>query len=517
MKSIDPDLTLPSVVASLGGNYSERELLLTIVFHPDTTRIGEAAAVVPHGGHRRWVLGRCSPDFGRTGDGPCAPLDDPHVSRQALALDISKDGVAFEKFRGSSRCRLDGEEFTGSASFDTAALRRGIPLLLGHSIVLMLRLGPRRDTTAASTTGESGLHGSSATMCALRAQVTRAAASDTDVLLLGETGTGKELVAASIHAQSERCDASLVTVNMAAIPPELAAAALFGSKRGAYTGAHQSTQGYFREASGGSLFLDEVGDTPDAVQPLLLRALQEREVQTVGGALQAVDLRVISATDVKIDGADSSFRAALRHRLGGFEIAVPALRRHPEDVGELLRHFIMQFVQDNGSADILPHADSPAITIAAWAEVFHAFVSYSWPGNVRELANFASQLVLASAHELTVPAELLRTLRQHRERASPPPNAGLRRMQDVDFAEFDRAFAACRYEVAAVARRLGVSRQSVYRRIDETPGLCLASELPESELRAVMSAVAGDIQAAAEQLRVSVAGLRARLRNADGA
>ena len=127
---------------------------------------------------------------------------------------------------------------------------------------------------------------------------------------------------------------------LCSLPTDLAPAALFGSARGAFTGADKAAPGYFDQAQGGSLFLDEIGDTSADVQPLLLRALQQREIQAVGGPIRRVDVRVISATDAALEGVGCDFKAALRHRLGAIEILLPPLREHPEDVGELLLHFL---------------------------------------------------------------------------------------------------------------------------------------------------------------------------------
>ena len=215
----------------------------------------------------------------------------------------------------------------------------------------------------------------------------------------------------------------MVSVNMAAIPSELAAAALFGSSRGAFTGADRTTLGYFEQAQGGSLFLDEIGEASLEVQPLLLRALQQREIQVVGGVIRRIDVRVISATDAALDAVGCDFKAALRHRLGAFEIVLPPLREHPEDIGELLLYFLQGSAAEAQRSEVLPHAQSPERDIAAWAILFFRFVSYSWPGNVRELANFAQQIILASEKNLTlnenVYSAFLRTVvKRHQLRGS---------------------------------------------------------------------------------------------------
>jgi two-component system nitrogen regulation response regulator GlnG len=356
----------------------------------------------------------------------------------------------------------------------------------------------------------------------LREQIDQVAGTDLDVMLRGETGTGKELVATAIHRGSRRADAPLVSVNMAAIPTGLAAAALFGTARGAYTGAGRASEGYFRQADGGTLFLDEIGDAPQEIQPQLLRALQQREIQCVGGSLRRVDLRVISATDAALEGDGCNFKAALRHRLAASEIRLPPLREHPEDIGELLLLFLGEALAEVGRSELLPNASSQPGDIASWAELFYSFLGYRWPGNVRELANFASQVAVASEMKLQVPEHIAAALREQPDAAPelpPGPAAAVAShprgtIHEVSDEAFDRVYEEQCYEVARVARALGVSRQAVYRRIELSPRHRLAGQVPEPELRRVLAEHGGDVRAAAGQLRVSLSALRARLRNA---
>ncbi len=513
---VDPDLTLPSLVGAFSGRDSEPRLLLTIIFHPDTRRIGEMTPLVVPGGAQPWVLGRYSPAFGR-GDtaGPVAPLGEDHVSRRALELAVDADQLVLRRPEGSSRCRVGGRELEGGVALAPGQLQAGVALLLAHSVVLLLRLAPRSEPAVAAVATGAGLCGSSAYMHNLRRQIAVLGSSGLDVLVHGETGTGKELVAAAIHRASRR-NGPMVSVNMAAIPPGLAAATLFGSARGAYTGAAGAQAGYFKQAQGGTLFMDEIGDAPLEVQPQLLRALQEREIQAVGGGVQKVDVRVISATDAALEGEGCDFKAALRHRLGACEIELLPLRQHPEDIGELLLHFLSRSCRQLDRPGLLPREDSPARDIALWAELFHSFLLYSWPGNVRELANFASQVVVASEHGVTLPdnvREALRGQRTERAVASGTRAKPRRKMRDVDRREFASAMQANAYEVANVARQLDVSRQAVYRRMGESKEYRLAAQVPLAELAQALAGRAGDARAAAMDLKVSFSGLRVRLRS----
>lgn len=521
----DADLTLPSVVASLAGRYRELRPVLTLVFHPDTGRIGESAAVPSRRGRLPWTLGRTRPQFGSGRNEAGRALADPHVSRRSVEFDYVGDQLVLRRVTGSSRVRVAGRELRDQVTLDQEQLLAGVPLLLGHAIVLLLRLvdSGRDEGDSCPDRIDRSLRGRSAYMQDLRRQIARVAATDQDVLIQGETGSGKELVAAAIHAASARARGPLVSVNMAAIPEELAPAALFGSARGAFTGAARDRDGYFQQAQGGSLFLDEIGDTPVAVQPQLLRALQQREVQSVGGRISRADLRVISATDAALDGEGCDFKAALRHRLAACEIQLRPLREHPEDIGELLLYFLESDPAGDAGNSWQPANARGAPQVAAWAELFYSFVSYHWPGNVRQLANFARQVAMASERELTLPDTVAGALAAgavEEAAAEPGPEPGsaakarqpLRNMQEVSAAEFERVWQACRFEVAGTARRLAVSRQSVYRRLEESAEYRLAGQVPVAELRRALQEQGGDVAAAALVLRVSLAGLRARLR-----
>ncbi|MDX1734216.1 MAG: sigma 54-interacting transcriptional regulator [Halioglobus sp.] len=505
MPEPDTEHTLPSVTCAASGAGAQLQLLLTVLFHPDVERIGEVARVRRTRDGRPCVLGRNGPDFCAPATRP-VPLGDPHVSRRALELDFNGDRVVVRRMEGSSRARLAGGELFEQVVLDNAALRRGVPLLLSHSIVLLLRLAPppAQDELAAGA-----LLGGSSTMQRLRAAIRAAGRSQLDVLIRGETGSGKELVAAALHAASARADKPMVSVNMAAIPPELAPAMLFGSARGAFTGADRASAGYFREAGGGTLFLDEIGDTPRAVQPQLLRALQQREIQSGGGAIERVDVRVISATDAALDDPASGFSAALRHRLGALEIEVPPLREHPEDIGELLLACLESAARQSGDPGRLPRKGMEQPAVAAWSGIFFAFACHDWPGNVRELSNRAQQL-LFTGDGVPSPADpVLRSL------AATPQAAAVarrRRMQDIDDDQFDRAMRDNRFEIKAVAGQLGVSRTSVYRRIEQSGDYRLAGEIPEDVLRDALVAHSRSVADAAASLRVSASGLASRVR-----
>jgi two-component system, NtrC family, nitrogen regulation response regulator NtrX len=234
--------------------------------------------------------------------------------------------------------------------------------------------------------GKHELIGSGAAMSRLLAQIERVAASETRVCILGETGTGKELVARAIHEKSARRENAFVTLNCAAVPAELIESELFGHEKGAFTGAAAKHAGKFEQADGGTLFLDEIGDMPLAMQAKLLRVLEEGEVERVGGDKPIrVNVRVLVATHRNLEELvkQNGFRRDLFHRVYVFPLALPPLRERPEDFPELVQHFARQVAAQNGWKE-------KAFAEDAIAELRR----YGWPGNVRELRNVVERLVL---------------------------------------------------------------------------------------------------------------------------
>ncbi len=228
------------------------------------------------------------------------------------------------------------------------------------------------------------------------AQVELAAPAGTTVLLLGETGTGKELFARAIHNLSPRRDRTFVKINCASIPSGLLESELFGHERGAFTGAINQKIGRFELADRGTLFLDEVGDLPLELQPKLLRVLQEQEFERLGGnRTQRVDVRVVAATNADLSKrvAERAFRSDLYYRLNVFPIQIPALRERAEDLPLLVRYFVQRFSRQlNKGVEYIP------------ADAMDALAHYSWPGNVRELENLIERAVLLSpGKELRIP------------------------------------------------------------------------------------------------------------------
>ena len=245
--------------------------------------------------------------------------------------------------------------------------------------------------------------GDSRAMRAAIEQIALVGPTDTSVLILGETGTGKELVARAVHAASPRAHRPLIKVNCAALPGTLIESELFGHERGAFTGAVEKRVGRFELAAGGTIFLDEIGDMPLEVQSKLLRVLQERELERVGGgATLAVDVRVVAATNRDLAGAVAAgtFRADLYYRLNVFPIALAPLRARREDIPQLVRHFVGGYAARMGRRIVYIPPDAMRV-----------LVDYEWPGNVRELEHVIERAVILSpGPDLSVTPEILRIL-----------------------------------------------------------------------------------------------------------
>jgi formate hydrogenlyase transcriptional activator len=284
------------------------------------------------------------------------------------------------------------------------------------------------------------------------------APTDSSVLILGETGTGKELIARAIHQRSNRRDRAFVKLNCAAIPLGLLESELFGHERGAFTGAIAQKTGRFELANQGTLFLDEVGDIPLELQAKLLRVLQEQEFERLGSnRTRKVDVRIIAAThhDLPLMVKQSAFRDDLYYRLNVFPIAVPALRERTEDIPRLIRHFTALFAQQmNKKIDCV--AD----------ETMEALTRYAWPGNIRELRNFVERAVILS------PGSLLRAPIAELARFSAPDNAKVS-MTGLEALERDhiiRALEQSKWVVGGphgAAQRLGMKRTSLLYKIQK--------------------------------------------------
>ncbi len=291
-------------------------------------------------------------------------------------------------------------------------------------------------------------------------QIRTVAAADITVLIQGETGTGKELVAKSIHDNSQRKAGPFLAINCAAIPAELFESELFGNERGAFTGANERRTGYFEQANTGTLFLDEIGNMPLTLQAKLLRALQQRELQRIGGTSTiSIDIRILAATNQDLENAirEGYFREDLYYRLAAFPITVPPLRERREDIAILADHFVKKFAAA---------AEKPIRDISN--DALQMLMQQDFPGNVRELENAIESAVLSETTDQLQPQSLL--LHQTQEgsqstTSAPMDTTTILPLDEVERRAIVHALKVTGGNMSDAAQQLGISRATLYRKM----------------------------------------------------
>ena len=318
---------------------------------------------------RRWVLGKsaaCDLVIG----------DDPFVSTNHCVLERQGDVLIVRDSGSRNGTYLDGNRV------ESAELRVGSYLAVGHTTLVAVSAADAEHRAAVEL-----IRGTHPVLTTTIDQAQRAAVTDCSVLILGETGTGKDLFARMIHESSRRAAGPYVAVNCGALPRELIASHLFGHEKGAFTGAQESRDGYFVEAHGGTLFLDELGELPLELQPHLLRVLETKRVRRVSGQSErSVDVRIVAATNRTVVGGER-VRADLYHRLAHVVLNMPPLRERLSDLGELVLGFLAEHEMQYGAKEV---------TIEGW----DALTRHAWPGNVRELKSSVHRAVVFGGPKL---------------------------------------------------------------------------------------------------------------------
>ena len=406
-------------------------------------------------------------------DALAAIADDGH---DLIFLDIWMPGLdGLETLTEIKRLRPEATVvmISGHGTIETAlkAARLGAydfiekPLSLEKTLLTVARaleharLERENAALRAQLSERSEIIGETGVMRRLREQIATAAPSSGRVLIHGENGSGKELVARAIHALSGRREEPFIEVNCAAIPDELIESELFGHERGAFTGATARRRGRFELANGGTLFLDEIGDMSIRTQAKVLRSLEEQAFERVGGKeTLKVDVRVIAASNRDLAAliAEGRFREDLYYRLNVIPIDVPPLRGRRDDIPLLVEHFVAVFCHENGKA-------AKRLT----GEALAYFLAYDWPGNVRELRNMVERLVIMAPHETIGPEDLPPPVRP-KELANTEvgTSRSLREARD----NFERAYILAELRVhdwnmTRTAERLGIERSHLYRKI----------------------------------------------------
>jgi DNA-binding NtrC family response regulator len=442
---------------------------LALLFADDERSLQELMKLeIPRMGHRVTV---CP-------DGLTAAAALEMESFDCLLVDLDMPGLGgIEVIAKAKEMSPDIEAIvlTGKSSLDTAiaALRHGAfdyltkPCKLVEIEALLNRVQDKRRLTQKYRAlkrrlerieGAPRLVGTSAGIEKVRTLVTKVAPTQSTVLILGETGTGKELVARAVHEQSSRAEMPFVAVNCGALPETLIESELFGHRKGSFTGADEHRVGLFEVAHGGTIFLDEIGELPKAMQAKLLRVLESREIRRVGENKSiTVDVRVVCAThrDLHEMVAEGDFREDLVYRINTFEIYLPPLRDRLEDIGEIAAHLLNRFRPKTGPG-------GPAMTLDA----IEALKSHVWPGNVRELANAIEHATILcdngpiSAEHL--PAQLGR--RQLTGAAANRP--GPITLRDLEMQAIYQSLERHGGNKPRAAEELGISLKTLYNKLN---------------------------------------------------
>jgi two-component system nitrogen regulation response regulator GlnG len=525
----DNDHTRTSATAS--EQSTQRPLLcITIVWHPDLARVGEQFMMIGD----TLELTRYLPVFakprqpGQRPESPDLPLGYEGISRQALTIRRTGDeGISITPPASKMVVEVDGTSMTGSHSLERQQIEAGVILSLARAVLVCLHFMhclPKHNPVA-------GLLGVGEAAIKTRDLIRQVATTDETVLLLGETGTGKEVAARAIHALSLRRERALVSVNMAALNEGLAAADLFGAAKGAYTGAQGTRGGFFQEAQDATLFLDEIGNAPAAVQPMLLRVLETGDYRPLGASRDAhSNARIIAATDQDLyaDG----FNQALLRRLESFIIPIAPLRARREDIGLLIVHLLHTSKLPDCAQLVLP------------PQLVKDMVLYDWPGNIRQLRHVVKRSLLAlRAGDVPEFAALLDLPRPANANASittstssvlhanPSADPAARGSAITQPATSDTTQAGTRkkpgqlseqdillalqdneWEIQGAAQSLGISRPSLYRLLESHSQIRRPGEIPQEEINAALAVANSDMEACAAVLKTPVEALRRYLR-----
>lgn len=501
-------------------------LALTVVWHPDLERIGATAVLANLEETGEAAISRTVPEFRKGVDEDSQGLGVRSLSRTHPSLRIVAVGPGHYRLQpgsATSEIEVDGATLSESDALAPGRLDRGVVILLNNEIVLCLHRAPIQS--------DGKMEGSTIVGCGhkiqlLREQIKRIAATDVPVLVQGETGTGKGLVAEAIAASSKRSKKPLISVDMASIPPSTASAELFGFQRGAFTGAQMSKPGFFGAAEGGTLFLDEIGCAPLEIQTALLRALGDGEIQPLGAnKSKRIDVRIVAATDANLlgDVAAKRFSAALLQRLSAYRIEVPPLRERREDIGLLLLHFLKGMPGGIGHKPPEPTAPAPWLRARTVADL----ATGRWPGNVRGLRNAAQHMLIEYRDRKNV----------HMDQAlqrfagigpdlsgmedSTAPNVVRSNMQPkaqipnknwvISNEDLAALFERNGQNYSQTAAELGIPRTTVYEMVGRNPLIAKPDSVSDGELLMLLDTCGGDIVALAARLKLSAHGLKLRL------
>jgi two-component system nitrogen regulation response regulator GlnG len=496
-------------------NSEDEAIGLTIVLHPNITRIGEVAKPFDIGSTGTRELSRFKPEFCKPGE-KSVDLNVAAVSRKPLLMKASAEGaVTLANPQAVSSVVVDGEPLQQSIEITADRVKRGVVIELGKYVALLLHRVNKRDEDASSD--NLGILGENRSIQRLRKDILDIANIDDTVLITGETGAGKDLVARAIHANSKRAGKPYLCINMGAIQSGMENAELFGIGKRIATEVDER-KGYFASADGGTLFLDEIGTTKPEIQASLLRAIENKEIQRVGHGPLKVDVRLIAATDSDLTVAieQGRFLKALFHRLSRFRLQIPPLRERPDDIARLFIQFFHDELRKQGDAQkLFRGAKEPG-----WlpAGLMSMLLRYAWRGNVRELQNVAGALALKNHNKEFFHLEpdivqLLRSDIVSTDFASEPETKSFRPSYPPTDDEVIQAMDENDFNATKASESLHISRDYLLKRISRIPDLRRPKEITDQEIIDSYKQYNGDFVAMAKTLRISLRGLKIQITN----
>lgn len=491
----DLTLTSPLLMPAAG----EQSLLcLTIVWHPDLSRVGEQSLLV----QPVTELTRFQPLF-TSAEKNGAGLTYAGVSREAIRIvRDEQQGVIFSVPASRMVVELNGNEVQGEQRLSHEQISAGVMVGLGRAIILCLHwmtVLPRQNTV-------NGLIGVGSAALKMRDLIHQVARTESAVLLLGETGTGKEVAARAIHALSKRADRPLISVNMAALNESLAAADLFGASKGAYTGATEKRSGFFHDAQDATLFLDEIGNAPAVIQPMLLRVLETGDYRPLGATRDVQSTaRIIAATDQDLYGG--GFNPALLRRLESFVIHLPPLRQRREDIGLLIIHLMQSAAFADFAHCVLPY------------RLASDFANYDWPGNVRQLRHILKRVLMGISigdvpafSSLVDDAPPQRITQSAEAMSSTTERAPRTKLNSLSEEDVVNAMEKSDWYIQQAAQALGVSRPSMYKLLESNSRIRHVDQISEKEIHAAWQTSKKNIEACASLLKTPTDALKRHLR-----
>lgn len=505
MKDIDVGLldTL-SPAYSRGKRHSLKDRLipvLSIIWHENPDMIGAIAPL-------EWDntlcarLSRLQPVFQTLREEDAASLNDARVSRSDILIEKLTDRqFAFTPPESPMSVKINKTTITKRTIVELDAKGEDIIITLSGRISLSLFMAPVSPATLLEQ--KYGLFGISPQIARIRNHIGQVSKSALNVMIYGETGTGKEVVAQALHAHSQRAARKMLAVNMAGLTPSLATSELFGVKKGAYTGADCDTRGFLEEAHGSSLFLDEIGDTTPETQTMLLRAIETGIYRRLGDDQdRAANIRFIAATDKQLgtEAQSEDFNQPLRMRLEGDVLRLPPLRHRRSDIGLLVKAFLQEKRSD------LPHIDIKDVS----PFLIFDMIFYDWPGNVRELRNAVHKIrcgipVSFEASDAQKSGDTKSLPKRRRRQQYRHPSS-------ISEKELIDALNRSQWVIKDAAAMLGVSRPALYDIMARSSKVREINDIRPEEIRRIMKAFPGDIGSWARQLHVGRESLKKRIR-----